>query len=157
MKSSALIFTLVILCKSCELLPCEFLSNRVNNFYFFCLFNMYVCIYVLYHDNGYICIYIYNIIYIYIIYIYIIYNIYNIYIYVYQKDKEIKPSYQILREFHVNVRTNIQPVLNELTSRYTYGMADFSSRQCKVFWSYASLKVSSKNSLSSNQVGLTEK
>ena len=58
-------------------------------------------------------------------YIYIIYNIYNIYIYVYQKDKEIKPSYQILREFHVNVRTNIQPVLNELTSRYTYGIAYF--------------------------------
>ena len=77
----------------------------------------------------------------------------------YHHNGDIKKLNQVIRysEFHVNVRTNIQPVLNELTSRYTYGMADFSSRQCKVFWSYASLKVSSKNSLSSNQVGLTEK
>ena len=38
-----------------------------------------------------------------------------IYIYIYQNGKEIKPSYQVRTDFHVNVCYNLQPVHNELT------------------------------------------
>ena len=63
----------------------------------------------------------------------------------------IKKENQIIRysEFHVNVCYNLQPLQhNELTQCVQYnGIVYFSDRQCKVFWSHTSIKISPKTLL----------
>ena len=69
----------------------------------------------------------------------------------------IKIQIQVIwySEFHLNVCYNLQPVHNELTLFEWNSI--FSRSQCKVFWSHTSLRVSPKNTLYNDQIGLTEK